>query len=181
MDKLIQDLDLTVVKNKLRHHSGESWDAARVELAEQEYRKFLHLCKKYPTMTIGLTKEADIFWHYHILNTQKYQKDCLSIFGDFMHHDPDMLEEDMPIHKEAISNYIELYGKEFNLSKSEKMAHSARVMDTVVPMAHSARAMPQMAHSARVNLEGGEQVFAHSARAVPAMAHSARVMQEATL
>ena len=176
MDKLIKNLDLTVIKNKLKHHSGESWDNERVQLAEQEYKRFLHLCKKFPSLTIGLTKEADIFWHYHILNTQKYAKDCETVFGHFLHHDPDMLEPDMPIHNNAIDNYINLYIKEFKLSKKEKMAHSARVVDSIVPMAHSARVSEkEMAHSARVS----EKEMAHSARvSEKEMAHSARVSKQ---
>ena len=142
---------------------------------------FYDLCKKYPDVTIGLTKEADIFWHYHILNTQKYLKDSTEIFGEFMHHDPDMIEDNMPIHKEAVSNYLNLYKQEFDLDKNEVMAHSARVLELKLPMAHSARAVGreevEMAHSARAI--GREEVeMAHSARAIGReeveMAHSAR-------
>ena len=27
-------------------------------------------------------------WHYHILDTQAYEKDCQSIFGQILHHYP---------------------------------------------------------------------------------------------
>lgn len=30
----------------------------------------------------------DTIWHYHILDTRAYAKDCQSVFGEFFHHYP---------------------------------------------------------------------------------------------
>ena len=34
------------------------------------------------------SRAADMFWHYHILDTVAYQIDCDRIFGRFLHHFP---------------------------------------------------------------------------------------------
>jgi hypothetical protein len=34
------------------------------------------------------SKEIDIFWHTHILDTQKYMSDCENLFGKYIHHFP---------------------------------------------------------------------------------------------
>lgn len=34
------------------------------------------------------TQDIDDFWHQHILNTFKYEKDCLEFLGFFLHHYP---------------------------------------------------------------------------------------------
>ena len=44
--------------------------------------------KVYPDQTIVPTKDIDIFWHYHILDTRKYMEDCDKIFGSYFHHFP---------------------------------------------------------------------------------------------
>lgn len=33
-------------------------------------------------------KIMDIFWHYHILDTRAYHKDCEAVFGHYLHHFP---------------------------------------------------------------------------------------------
>jgi hypothetical protein len=87
----INSLNLDAIKLKLMHvESGEGWDRARAEAAESEYRRFLYLTRKYPGERIAPTVEADTFWHYHILDTVKYAKDCEDIFGHFLHHDPNV-------------------------------------------------------------------------------------------
>jgi hypothetical protein len=33
-------------------------------------------------------KIQDKFWHFHILDTRAYHKDCENVFGHYMHHFP---------------------------------------------------------------------------------------------
>jgi hypothetical protein len=85
----IEALDLTPIKTKLMHvESGEGWSRARADAVEVEYRRFLHLMKKYPNEQISPTVDVDTFWHYHILDTMKYAVDCEQTFGYFLHHYP---------------------------------------------------------------------------------------------
>ncbi|GAA0408575.1 glycine-rich domain-containing protein [Massilia aurea] len=82
-------LDLNPIKTKLMHEaSGEGWSEARTNAVETEYRRFLFLMKKYPDAGASPTADVDTFWHYHILDTMKYARDCEAVFGFFLHHYP---------------------------------------------------------------------------------------------
>lgn len=85
----ISALDLGAIKMKLMHvESGEGWSAAYAGQVEAEYRRFLFLMKKYPDSEASPTVDVDTFWHYHILDTMKYARDCEAVFGYFLHHYP---------------------------------------------------------------------------------------------
>jgi hypothetical protein len=62
--------------------------------AERWYRDYLwlywnHLQGKVPEVYY-LNRDADEVWHYHLVQTQKYQADCEKMFGPghFLHHTP---------------------------------------------------------------------------------------------
>ena len=85
----IAALNLDAIKNKLMDEEhGEGWSRAKVNAMEIEYKRFLHLMHAFPNQGASPTKAVDTFWHYHILDTQKYAIDCEAVFGCFMHHDP---------------------------------------------------------------------------------------------
>jgi hypothetical protein len=82
-------LDLNPIKVKLMHAaSGEGWSETRANAVETEYRRFLFLMKKYPDAGASPSVDVDTFWHYHILDTMKYARDCEAAFGFFLHHYP---------------------------------------------------------------------------------------------
>ena len=82
-------LDLAPIKMKLMHvESGEGWSEQRANAVEAEYRRFLFLMQKYPDEGASPTFDVDTFWHYHILDTMKYARDCEATFGFFLHHYP---------------------------------------------------------------------------------------------
>ena len=86
---VFETLDLTPIKMKLMHaESGEGWSERRANAVEAEYRRFLFLMKKYPDDGAAPTVDVDTFWHYHILDTMKYARDCEATFGFFLHHYP---------------------------------------------------------------------------------------------
>jgi hypothetical protein len=85
----IAALDLDPIKQEiLRSKAAKGWTPARVSTVEQEYRRFLCLAKAFPGTVFAPIVDVDEFWHYHILNTRKYARDCQSIFGYFLHHFP---------------------------------------------------------------------------------------------
>jgi hypothetical protein len=85
----LDQLDLEPIMVKLMDiEEGKGWSLEFVLKAAQEYKKFLMLCKIYPDEAIVPSNIVDDFWHYHILDTQKYQEDCEYIFGYFLHHFP---------------------------------------------------------------------------------------------
>lgn len=84
-------LDLALIKRKLMHvKTGKGWDEARANAVEIEYRRFLYLMKKFPQEQLAPPKDVDTFWHYHILDTRKYARDCETLFGHFLHHRPNL-------------------------------------------------------------------------------------------
>jgi hypothetical protein len=86
---VFEALDLAPIKMKLMHvESGEGWSEQRANAVEAEYRRFLFLMKKYPDAGASPTFDVDTFWHYHILDTMKYARDCEAAFGFFLHHYP---------------------------------------------------------------------------------------------
>jgi hypothetical protein len=84
-----EQLDLTMVATKLRDNDeGLGWSVDHCDRVEIEYRRFLALTSAYPAMAIVPSKAVDSFWHYHILDTQTYARDCDRLFGSFLHHYP---------------------------------------------------------------------------------------------
>lgn len=91
IDADIASIDLEMIKMKLREpKEGVNWTADQVEDAEIEYKRYLHLTRHfpYPTYSIVPNKIMDTMWHYHILDTRAYHRDCEKTFGHYLHHYP---------------------------------------------------------------------------------------------
>jgi hypothetical protein len=116
----IAALDLDPIKVKLMHvESGEGWSLEKANAVEQEYRRFLYLMKTYPTEQAAPLMDVDTFWHYHILDTQKYAVDCQSVFGFFLHHFPYIGlrgEDDLIAHERLGKRMAEIYEETFGES-----------------------------------------------------------------
>jgi hypothetical protein len=85
----IECLDFTMVKIKLQDiEEGQGWSSDLCDEAEIEYKKFLALKREYPHKEIVPNHIIDIFWHQHILDTEKYFEDCERVFGYYLHHYP---------------------------------------------------------------------------------------------
>lgn len=82
-------LDLSNVRMKLRNpDDGPPETEQRLDLMEQEYRRFLALHLLAPEAEIVPCKVVDEMWHRHILDTAAYRSDCEAIFGQFLDHFP---------------------------------------------------------------------------------------------
>jgi hypothetical protein len=82
-------LNLEPIKFSLAlREEGPGWSLEKIETLENWYRRFLFLVHLFPEKIIIPTKDIDIFWHTHILDTQKYMTDCESLFGGYFHHFP---------------------------------------------------------------------------------------------
>lgn len=85
----IAAISFEMIKLKLQdEEEGVGWSESECEQAESEYLKFLALKRAYPDREIVPHKQIDQFWHFHILDTEKYARDCNNIFGYFLHHYP---------------------------------------------------------------------------------------------
>jgi hypothetical protein len=117
---LIAALDLNPIKTKLMHkESGEGWSQGQANAVETEYRRFLYLMKAFPHVDTAPRVDVDTFWHYHILDTLKYARDCQQAFGYFVHHYPYLgLESDngVELQQQAGERMRELYESTFGVS-----------------------------------------------------------------
>lgn len=116
----IDKIDFTMVKLKLQEppYEGYGWSAIEANEAEIEYKRFLALKRTYPDKDIVPHKDVDIFWHQHILDTEKYAQDCDEIFGYFLHHYPYFGmngPQDEQNLMDAFEETKQLYADHFNL------------------------------------------------------------------
>jgi hypothetical protein len=85
----VEELDLSMIKRKLQYpEEGMGWSVQECDEIEVEYKRYLALKRAYPEQEIVPNQVVDKFWHYHILDTQKYAEDCHALFGYFLHHYP---------------------------------------------------------------------------------------------
>lgn len=102
---LPEDLDLECVRKNLAKKEG--WQNKRIRSAEKAYLEFLTLLLRHPKEGIvPWSKNLDTFWHYHILDTQKYATDCDSVFGYYLHHDPHVRNKAK--HRAAVKKTLQL-------------------------------------------------------------------------
>lgn len=126
-----EQLDLESIKFKLMSKkSGLGWSLEFCDEVEQQYKRWMSLIRKYPNMKLVPSHFVDIFWHYHILDTQKYAADCLNSFGYFIHHYPYFgmsNEEDKNKALESWDETKKLFKNEFNIELDyiEKMNSTA--------------------------------------------------------
>ena len=86
---LLEETNFKMLKAKLQdNEEGLGWSIEQCDIVEQDYKRFLALKFAYPDEEIVPNQEVDKFWHYHILDTQAYARDCELIFGYFVHHFP---------------------------------------------------------------------------------------------
>lgn len=63
------------------------WSRERMQRAIQTYACFLLDAALQPTAPLpAVDGDMDVVWHCHILQTQKYTQDCMTLFGVYLHH-----------------------------------------------------------------------------------------------
>lgn len=125
----INNLDFSEIRAKLGLPvpEGKGWNKKQIYIIEKWYKRFLILNAKYPDHKHVPNGPIDIFWHYHILDTRKYERDCKDIFGELLHHYPYFgLNGDSEVRDEAFDYTNQLYRIEFgedctNMFKSKRM------------------------------------------------------------
>ncbi|MBK8726680.1 MAG: glycine-rich domain-containing protein-like [Holophagaceae bacterium] len=85
----LEAIDLSMVKMKLMdEEEGHGWSSDFADIVRIRYLKYLCMLYVYPKESIVPTKDIDLFWHQHILDTRAYEKDCKRVFNYFVHHFP---------------------------------------------------------------------------------------------
>ncbi|HET7201289.1 MAG TPA: hypothetical protein VFI80_10810, partial [Burkholderiales bacterium] len=115
----IQELDLESVKVRVTDPVlGEGWTREYADSIEVAYKNYLTMLVKYPEEAedILLAEDVDEFWHTHILQTMKYARDCQSMFGNFLHHEPhvgEVTSEDLEKRDAMAEKTRRLYEREY--------------------------------------------------------------------
>ena len=87
--QVIAELNLECVRHKLMDPRSE-YRLSQVEAEESiaDYRLFLQEVLDTPGVKHHPLGKADLAWHAHILHMERYEADCLSIFGYVLVHRP---------------------------------------------------------------------------------------------
>lgn len=94
------DLERFVAKLQ-RDHGHHIRDEAMARAAVEEYRRMLQLIQRFPERPVVPSKLVDLVWHEHILDTARYKRDCLRMFGRYVHHNPSFGGEEEKAELEA--------------------------------------------------------------------------------
>ena len=121
--QLVDSIDLFMVKQKLMDKDeGQGWDEEYTAYVEHRYRRFLCMLFLRFDSSIVPTRDIDLCWHQHILDTRAYARDCQKVFGRFVHHFPYFGmrgEEDAKdlsnAFEETKAIYAQLFGEEYCL------------------------------------------------------------------
>ena len=82
-------LDLEPIKFKIMNGGeGQYWSPEKAGAVEARYRNFLMLALLHQQTKLVPSRDIDLMWHCHILDTVKYAKDCNNVFGRYLHHYP---------------------------------------------------------------------------------------------
>jgi hypothetical protein len=104
-DLKFKRLDLSSVARKYIEKTGYSTEfTVRVE---KEYKRFLEMASE--GHEVVPSQQIDDFWHNHVLDTEKYRKDC-DILGVFIDHCPDDGSKDLD---SDFDNTLEIYNQHF--------------------------------------------------------------------
>jgi len=117
---IIKDMDwLGILKGQYTswfHVDFTSEEFLSAALAQ--YKKFLLLNSLEPIDhdTLGPTHPVDLMWHTHQMYPSNYHRDCLSIIGAVLHHDPwphdRFSQEEMANHgKDAEKSWQQTFGE----------------------------------------------------------------------
>jgi hypothetical protein len=107
--ELIAALNLEREKKALLLKKPEYADD--IGVIEREFKRYLSLSILYPDPDFPLAPAhaVDLLWHELILNTPKYHDICNSVFGFYLHHQP----EDSASQKRALyAGQLAAYTKE---------------------------------------------------------------------
>ncbi len=117
LDRLAEVLDLSKIRMKLADpEEGKGYDPERLDLMEQEYRRFLAMHLAHPESEVVPCKLVDEMWHQHILDTIAYREDCEMLFGGYLDHFPYFGmrgEEDAQALSDAYGDTLEMYERDF--------------------------------------------------------------------
>lgn len=118
LKRKIDSLDLEIIKSKFLTRKSWWWCLwNNVDDIEKEYRRFLLLVGTSAHSVVPWNEELDNFWHEHILDTKKYETDCMELFGKMVHHNPH-LTKGTEEHKSAVKSTRSSYKENFSSNRT---------------------------------------------------------------
>lgn len=84
----VLNFDLSPIRKRLQAQSLLS--ESLIDLALLEYRRFMALVALEKKMFPMCSPEIDEVWHTHLLFTRNYSQFCERVFGEFLHHEPEL-------------------------------------------------------------------------------------------
>jgi hypothetical protein len=84
----IDNTDFLWIQNMLVRYKG--FNKLKAERCITLYKYVLKIAAIHPNVHIAPPSGADYVMHLHILHTKKYSLDCKRIFGEYVHHDPEI-------------------------------------------------------------------------------------------
>ncbi len=85
---VIDKWDFSLMREKMQEPSHAGWTVERIDAAIADYKRYMAITKALGGYQLVPNGEIDRIWHEHILDTRQYSKDCLELFGGFLHHYP---------------------------------------------------------------------------------------------
>lgn len=100
-------LDLEAIKGKAMEE--QSWSANYTSRVANEYMRFLYVTLFHDTVGVP-SRDVDVIWHLHILDTVKYMKDCHTVFQrPFLHHRPSYTVDDRAALIKPANKFMQKY------------------------------------------------------------------------
>jgi hypothetical protein len=104
----LASIDLSAVMAHVAADTG--FTGADLQRAEQLYRQFLTLKARYPEVCFVPPKLVDEVWHTHITFTRQYFADCDLLFGEYLHHTPDLANSEQGFETVTVPAYATEFG-----------------------------------------------------------------------
>ena len=117
----INEESLDLIRCKMNDTPELGLDGEEVEMAVEEYRRFLVLKMENPGVKLAPTDLMDKAWHTHILDTRRYAEDCQAIFGRFLHHQPSYKRTESGERRDVLTRASEMMAKLY----SERFGHDS--------------------------------------------------------
>lgn len=162
----IASIDLTMVKKKLMDpDEGQGWSQEHTEWVEQRYRRYLCMLYLNQKGSVVPTRDIDLFWHQHILDTRAYADDCDRVFGEFIHHFPYFGmrgDEDARALESSFERtkaiYVALFGEEYAVSRGATSAQVGRCHEGDTSTCHKCSSENPTCHKCTSSPDGEDTI-----------------------
>jgi hypothetical protein len=181
----ISALNLESVKLRLMDEElSEGWSRDYADSIEVAYKHYLTMLVKHQddAQDIMLSKDVDEFWHTHILQTEKYTKDCMTVFGAYLHHNPHIgkrTAEDMAKREALAAKTRRLYEQEFGPGDHAARAWSGAVIKAQHAAYSSASVLAQDAAYSSAKIRAGASAYSSASIKPSTAAYSSAAIRSA--